>query len=174
MEKILVSACLLGKPVRYDGSDKTVASSILSQWQREGRVVGLCPEVEAGLPVPRPPAEIIGGRGGDAVHDGTAKILENTGKDVTQSFLAGAWKALETARKWHCRFALLTDGSPSCGSSFLYDGSFTGARIPGAGVVAALLLKNGVEVFSEHQISMLAERLDADETPFRTGCLRRF
>ena len=67
MEKVLVSACLLGEPVRYNGRDKRCEHDVLDRWLREGRVVAVCPEVAGGLPVPRPPAEIVNGAGGGKV-----------------------------------------------------------------------------------------------------------
>lgn len=160
MEKILVSACLLGRPVRYDAGDKALKSDLLAVWQREGRVVPLCPEMEAGLPVPRPPAEITAGAGGLAVLERGARIHDDLGNDVTDAFRAGANRALEVARAQGCRYALLTDGSPSCGSSFIYDGSFSGAKVAGAGVVAALLREARLEVFNEAEIEELAQRLN--------------
>jgi uncharacterized protein YbbK (DUF523 family) len=59
--------------------------------------------------------------------------------------------ALEMAVSQGCRFALLTDGSPSCGTSFVYSGRFDGAARKGNGVVAALLAENGIAVFSERE-----------------------
>ncbi len=163
MEKILVSACLLGKPVRYNGRDKAVNNDLLSVWQKEGRVLGFCPEIEAGLPVPRPPAEIAKGGRAEEVLAGRAQVIEDNGRDVSDAFLDGARKALAAAQGHGCRFALLTDGSPSCGSSFVYDGSFSGNRRAGVGVVTALLRQNGIEVFSEDQIGELARRLGSSK-----------
>ncbi|MGX9576532.1 DUF523 domain-containing protein [Mesorhizobium sp. f-mel] len=163
MEKILVSACLLGRPVRYNGLAKLVEHSALDQWRREGRLVGTCPELEAGFSVPRPPAEISSVRGGQAVLAGSALVFEATGADVTGLYVAGARAALALARRHDCRFALLVDGSPSCGSGFIYDGSFEGRKRLGAGVTAALLRENGIEVFAETEIDMLRDRLERDE-----------
>ncbi|WP_417425674.1 DUF523 domain-containing protein [Hoeflea sp.] len=160
MEKILVSACLLGSPVRYNGSDRLVENSLLTLWRKQGRIVPLCPEVAAGFPTPRPPAEIEPGLLGDDVLAGRARIFDRTGADVTSPFRLGAEIALETALSQGCRFALLTDGSPSCGTSFVYSGHFDGVASEGRGVVAALLSQNGVTVFSESQIGQLAEALD--------------
>jgi uncharacterized protein YbbK (DUF523 family) len=160
MERILVSACLLGNPVRYNGSDRLVEHRLIAQWLEQGRIVPLCPEVAAGFPTPRPPAEIEPGRQGEDVLAGTARIFDDTGDDVTSLFRLGAEIALETALSQGCRFALLTDGSPSCGTSFVYSGQFDGAMRDGIGVVAALLRQNGLAVFSESQIGELAERLD--------------
>ena len=155
-----MSACLLGKPVRYDGGDKALESRILSDWQDEGRVVGLCPEIEGGLPVPRPAAEIMSGGDAEGVLNGASQVFEIGGEDVSSAFVAGARRALAVAREQGCRYALLTDGSPSCGSSFIYDGRFTGTVVAGIGVVTALLRRNGIEVFSPTEIADLAKRLE--------------
>ena len=150
--KILVSACLMGHAVRYDGSAKPLIHPAMQRWQAQGRLVALCPEMSAGLPVPRPPAEIEGGQDGEVVLAGAARVLENTGRDVTAAFLAGAENALRLARAHDCRFALLIDGSPSCGSGFIYDGTFSGARRTGSGVVAALLRREGIAVYAHTRI----------------------
>src|ERR1700688_4977507 len=97
MQKVLISSCLLGDPVRYNGKDAKVESKIIASWIGEGRVVSICPEVSGGLSVPRSPAEIIG-TGGFAVLDGFAVVLDNRGIDVTWQFVAGAQKALELAQ----------------------------------------------------------------------------
>ena len=162
-EKLLVSACLLGRPVRYDGNAKTLHDSLLDRWMQEGRVIPVCPELLAGLPTPRPPAEIAQEESGSAVLHGTASIIEASGEDVTATYLAGARAAFELAVREGCRFALLTDGSPSCGSSFIYDGSFTGQRHAGEGVAAALLLEHGIQVFSPDRIGHIAALLDRDD-----------
>ncbi len=158
-DKILISACLLGEPVRYNGSGLNLQSSILAEWQEAGVLVPLCPEVAAGFPTPRPPAEIEEGRLGTDVLAGKGRIIEDTGQDVTEQFCLGASLAVKTALDAGCRFALLTDGSPSCGSTFIYSGNHDGQKRPGMGVVAADLRKNGIEVYAQHQIQELAERL---------------
>jgi uncharacterized protein YbbK (DUF523 family) len=158
MESILVSACLLGEKVRYNGGDKRSDHAILERWIREGRVVPVCPEVEGGLPVPRPPAEIAHGAGGLKVLNGAAKVLDGTGRDVTAHFVTGAVQALACARAKGIRIAILKEGSPSCGTGFTYDGTFTARRVPRPGVTAALLQQAGLHVFSETQLAE-AERL---------------
>ena len=160
MEKILVSACLLGSPVRYNGFDRLVENPLIAQWLEQGRIVPLCPEVAAGFATPRPPAEIEPGRPAEDVLAGKARILDDTGGDVTELFRLGAKIALETALYKGCRFALLTDGSPSCGTSYIYSGRFDGVARAGNGVVAALLAESGIAVFSESEIERLAEALD--------------
>jgi len=160
MDKILVSSCLLGRPVRYNGAGKRVESALLDLWREQGRIVALCPEVAAGFPTPRPPAEIEPGKQAEDVLAGNARIHERSGADVTVEFRSGADIALATARSHDCRFALLTDGSPSCGTSFVYSGRFDGVSRQGKGVVAAILSQNGIAVFAENQIELLAEALD--------------
>lgn len=158
-DKILVSACLLGWPVRYNGSAKTVTHPALERWQREGRLIPICPELTAGFSVPRPPAEIAAGQSGEAVLSDGARVIEATGADVTERYVAGARAALDLAREHGCQFALLIDGSPSCGSGFIYDGDFAGRTHVGAGVTAALLRQHGIEVFAETEIDTLQTRL---------------
>ncbi|WP_024550062.1 DUF523 domain-containing protein [Siccibacter turicensis] len=160
--KILVSACLMGHAVRYNASSKTLLSDSLVRWRDEGRLVVHCPELAAGLTTPRLPAEIVG-RDGDAVLDGNAAIVESDGRDVTPHYQLAAWLALDAARSAGCRFALLTDGSPTCGSETIYNGQFIGQRKPGSGVASALLRRHGIEVFSEAQIDLLQARLNEEE-----------
>lgn len=160
LAKVLVSACLMGRPVRYNGSAKTLQDALLDRWISEGRVVSICPEVMAGLPTPRPPAEIANGESGAAVLKRGGHIVEADGNDVTEAYLVGARIALAHAVGYGCRYALLTDGSPSCGGSFIYDGTFKGQRIDGEGVTAALLRQHGITVFTQTEISSLAAVLD--------------
>ncbi len=159
VERILVSACLLGGRVRYDGGAKTSEDELLAAWKAEGRLVSFCPEVEGGLPVPRPPAEVEGGAGGPAVLTGAARILTPAGQDVTRHFLAGAQRALDAARSFGVKLAILKEGSPSCGSLRIYDGTFRGRTTPGQGVTTALLELNGIRVFGEDRIPEAAEYL---------------
>ncbi|MFC3032604.1 DUF523 domain-containing protein [Pseudoalteromonas fenneropenaei] len=151
---MLVSACLLGEPVRYNGSCVTAALQALQQLQHHHQIYRLCPEVAAGLPIPRVAAEIQG-RGGAAVLSEQGRIVGSDGSDQTASFVAGAQLALNLCLRENIGFAVLTEGSPSCGSKRIYDGSFTGQQIAGEGVVTALLRQHGVQVFSQHQINEL-------------------
>ncbi len=159
--KVLVSACLLAQPVRYDGAAKTFHHPILEQWMAEGRLVAVCPERMAGMGIPREPAEISDGATGEDVLAGRARVFTAVGEDVTDAFVAGAKAALAAALANGCRCALLTDGSPSCGSRSIYDGSFAGRRHVGSGVTAALLRRHGIDVFSPEQIEELREILTA-------------
>jgi uncharacterized protein YbbK (DUF523 family) len=136
---VIVSACLLGAPVRYNGKDKKTNHPILQRWIEEGRVVSVCPEVMGGLGTPRPPAEIVH-------RDGIRRVYANA------EFERGAADALEQAIRHGARVAILKEGSPSCGSTFVYDGTFTGAGIAGSGVTTALLRERGIRVFSENEL----------------------
>jgi uncharacterized protein YbbK (DUF523 family) len=142
MKRVLVSACLLGERVRYDGQEKGVRHVVLQRWLSEGRVVGLCPEVEGGLPVPRPPAEQQAG----------GRIRTEAGADVTEAFSRGAAAALALVRAHGITVAVLKEGSPSCGSAYVYDGTFTRTRVEGGeGATTRALRGAGVRVFSEQQ-----------------------
>jgi len=117
-----------------------------------------CPELAAGLPTPRPPAEIVSGD--NKTQD---RIIEITGKEVTEHYQLGAWLALRTAQDAGCTAALLTDGSPTCGSQFIYDGSFSGRRKSGMGIAASLLSAHGIAVFSENNLANLIAWIDEKE-----------
>ncbi len=149
--KILVSACLLGRPVRYDGRAKTCLNPRLVAWLAAGRVVPFCPEVEGGFAIPRPRAELVGGDGG-AFWKGGAAVHDDRGADVSAGYRRGAEAALTLCQREGIRLAVLKEGSPSCGSHRIADGSFQGLIRPGPGVTAALLAAHGIEVLSEEDL----------------------
>ena len=165
--KLLVSACLLGEPVRYDGkaNDSKVASvqQTINQWQQRGLIVPVCPELMGGLPTPRPAAEITGGNGA-AVLAGAARIITNDQQDVTDAFVEGAQRALDTARQHGAVAALLASRSPSCGSDSTYDGSFSGTLTPYQGATAALLTANGIPCFPPERFDELKQWFEAKLT----------
>ena len=151
-----MSACLLGRPVRYDGGSKPRADQILLRWRAEGRLVSCCPEVEGGLPVPRPPAEIAPGS--------PLRVCTVDDTDVTDPFVRGAEAALATARRHDIKMAILKEDSPSCGSTRIYDGTFTGRSVAGSGVTTQLLERHGIRVFSEHTLDEAGAYLETLET----------
>lgn len=159
MEKILVSACLLGHAVRYDGSDKQVDHRIWKNWEDAQRLVSVCPEVSGGLPIPRPAAEIVGGSGNDVL-TGIARVINKADQDITQHFLEGARIALSLACSHNIKMAVFTEGSPSCGSHRIYDGSFSGEKISGEGVTIALLKQAGITIFSDDQVEAAQHYLE--------------
>ena len=140
---ILVSACLLGTPCRYDGQSRGVDLSHLTAIPGV-RIIPVCPECDGGLPTPRIPAERVGD-----------KVVSREGTDVTVAYRLGAEKALATAKREGCRFALLKERSPSCGSTCIYDGTFTGKLITGRGVCCETLENAGISVFSEETLAAL-------------------
>jgi uncharacterized protein YbbK (DUF523 family) len=140
------SACLCGIPCRYDGKANTIAD--IEDLHKAGKVVDICPEVLGGLPTPRIPSEIQGGCGAD-VWAGTASVVSKAGADVTDAFKRGAIAALARLRAANVTAVVLKERSPSCGTSVIYDGAFSGARVPGCGVAAAHFRAHGLQLFSE-------------------------
>ena len=133
---ILVSACLLGVPCRYDGRGQ--ADERIVALAKSHHLIPVCPEQLGGLPTPRPSAERSGTR-----------VLTRDDRDVTAPFTRGAEETLRLARLFSCRIAILKANSPSCGSGQIYDGCFCGRLIPGDGITAALLKQDGLTVLSE-------------------------
>ncbi|HSA52561.1 MAG TPA: DUF523 domain-containing protein [Yinghuangia sp.] len=158
MHKVLVSRCLLGQRVAYDGGVLAVDDR-LAQWVSDGRVVPVCPEVAGGLSTPRPPAEIPGGQGA-GVLDGTARVLTCDGDDVTDPYLEGARISLGLVARHGIRIAVLKARSPSCGNRETYDGTFTATRVTGEGVTAAALRRVDVRVFNEDELDAAQAALD--------------
>lgn len=115
--------------VRYDAFDVEAGDVLLERWRQEGRPVAFCLEPAGCFPVPRPPAEVEAGRGGDAVLDAGARVLEGAGGDVTAYFRKSAVTAVEAARARGAKMAVRKEGSPSCGSGKIYDGTFSGRAI---------------------------------------------
>ncbi len=141
MKKILVSACLYGHCTRYDGKNNLLLDNTFFKWKNRGLLVPVCPEELGGLSTPRKPSEIKDNR-----------VINSDGEDVTDNFERGANAALKIAKENNVLFAIMKDGSPSCGSTQIYDGSFTGTKINGSGVCAKLLLQNGIVVLSENDM----------------------
>jgi uncharacterized protein YbbK (DUF523 family) len=150
VRKILVSECLCGgRPVRYDGAEIPCADPLLLKWKAEGRLLPVCPEVLGGLPVPRPEAQRA--EGGVRTRDG---------RDITAAFRRGAARALRLALEHDVAFAILKDGSPSCGVRRIHDGTFSGVKVSGMGLAAEALAAAGFEIFSEDETERAAVLLD--------------
>lgn len=144
---ILVSACLIGRRCRYDGGGFDQYPDLRSLVE-EGRAIAVCPEELGGLSTPRPPAELVGGDGAGALA-GAAHLHTQDGTDVTSAFLKGAEATARIAAAHGARTAVLKARSPSCGCHGVYDGTFSGALVPGMGVTAARLTAMGLVVHSE-------------------------
>jgi len=135
----LISACLCGENCRYDGGCFNYPA--LRELAESGVALPYCPEHEGGLPIPRKPCEIIGER-----------VLAADGTDCTAEYMRGAEGALALCRQYGITAAILKDGSPSCGSTRIYDGTHTGCKIPGMGCAARLLSENGITLYNEIQL----------------------
>ena len=154
MKKILISACLAGDLVKYDGKFVPLTNQLLCEWNGRGLFVKVCPEVSGGLKIPRLPAQIVNGNGLDVL-EGKAKVMDIEGHDVTIAFLKGAENALSKVKKYNIEMAILKEKSPSCGIHHIYDGKFDSTLIPGFGVTTAILKQSGVRVFSENELEQV-------------------
>ena len=142
MEKILISACLVGDNVKYNGGNNL--SPKIDALLEKYELIPFCPEVEGGLSTPRSPAERINGR-----------VINQDGEDVTDSYMRGAELAFNICLYLKIKKVILKEKSPSCGSKIIYDGSFSHKEIPGMGVTAEYLKEKGIEVYSEDDIDSL-------------------
>ena len=149
--KILISACLLGQPVRYDGASKAVLHPLLHRLQQEGRLIPCCPELAGGLPVPRAAAEL----------QADGRVLTRDGVDLSDAFAQGAREAVTLAKAEGVCCALLKARSPSCGVGLIYDGHFCGTVQPGNGLTAQALQQAGIPLFTEEELEALARFLGA-------------
>lgn len=147
-ETILVSACLLGVNCRYDGNhgENEDVLALLDKYH----VVPVCPEQLGGMETPRSASE----------RRGENTVINQSGQDVTAFFVKGACETLKLAKIFGCKKAVLKERSPSCGHGMIYDGTFSGNKIPGSGVTAALLRENGIEVIGESRILSLITGTD--------------
>lgn len=146
--RLLVSACLLGVPCRYDGKPKP--HPLIDALSERHHLIPVCPEQLGGLPTPRPPAERRGER-----------VVNREGRDVTEAYRRGAEAVLLLCRRLRCEGAVLKERSPSCGKGEIYDGSFSGRLVPGEGVTAALLRTRGIPVYGESEMGELLGKADS-------------
>ena len=148
MDKILISGCLFGWHVRYDHGDIPCEDEIFLKWKSEGRLVPVCPEVFGGLPTPRPDSQRIGN-----------KVIACTGPDVTAEYEQGAIEAVRLAKDNRVKFCIMKEDSPSCGSTMIYDGTFTDKKIAGQGLAVQYLRAAGFTVFNENELAKAAQLL---------------
>ncbi len=141
-EKLLISACLLGRNCKYNGGNNY--HPLTEKLRERYDLVPVCPECFGGLPIPHDPSERVGDR-----------VLSRSGADVTAAFQKGAEKTVEAARKAGARKAVLKERSPSCGFGAIYDGTFTGTVVPGDGVAAQALAAEGVAIWGESRMEEL-------------------
>ena len=146
--KVLISACLLGDNVKYSGGNNLTPELVTLLEKYNVKIVKICPECFAGLPIPRVPSEIRGD-----------KVFSKDGWDITEEFLSGAEKTYQIAKRKRVDFAILKERSPSCGSTHIYDGSFSGNIIPGQGITAKRLTEEKIKVFSEENLEEIEKYL---------------
>ena len=139
--KIMVSACLLGENCKYDGGNNR--NEALLEMIAGHEVIPVCPEVAGGLPVPRIPAEIVNGR-----------AVNRNGEDVDEAFRKGAEKTLETAEQEKPDLIILQSRSPSCGVNEIYDGTFSGRKIPGHGIFADMAINADYKVIDVEDLHL--------------------
>jgi len=151
----IISACLCGVNCKYSG--KNNLNDRCMKLFREGKAVLVCPEQLGGLPTPRNPVEL--NNTASEVINGNGKAINNEGEDVTKQFSDGAYETLKIARELGATRAILKEGSPSCGSNFVYDGTFTGNKIKGKGITAQLLEDEGILVFSDEDLEVNNDKL---------------
>lgn len=152
MWKILISDCLLGRPVRYDGRGCLVKDDDFSRWFEEGRLVGFCPEMSANLGCPRPASEI----------NFLGQVVNQSGEDLTDLFQKAAELTFEFCKKNNVKLAILKEKSPSCGVQKIYDGTFSGKLIQGMGITASYLKQNGIPIFSDEQIQLAKKFIETN------------
>ena len=162
--KVLISSCLLGEDVRYDGNNSSIAmGSSFTFSQKEifmdilcdNEIYSFCPEVSGGLGTPRLPAEIVS-------TTKPFKVETNNEDDVTIPFLIGAKNALDICKDDDIKVALLKSKSPSCGNIEIYDGTFSNTLVEGQGLTARLLDENGIKVFNETQLEDLKKFIETN------------
>lgn len=141
--KILISACLVGEKVKYDGGDNALHVKTIEAWKNEGLLVPLCPEVLGDLSVPRLPCEVVLGE---------KRVINTLNEDVTEAFFKGANEALHVARNENVVMAILKARSPSCGKDVIYDGTFTSTKVNDSGITCKLFQEEGIAVFSEEEL----------------------
>ena len=142
MENLLISSCLVGNNTKYNGKNNYLP--LIEKLKDKYNLIVICPEVMGGLSIPRDPSEIKGD-----------KVISNKGNDVTKEYNLGAKIALELAKKYNCKKALLMEKSPSCGVRKIYDGTFSKNLIDGMGITTKLLYENKIEVYSKDEIDLL-------------------
>lgn len=152
MRKILVSSCLYGDCVRYDAVLTECTDPRFLKWKEQGRFIKICPEVFGGLSVPRPDSQRVADR-----------VMTRTGEDVTEAYETGAAETVRLVRENNVIFAIMKQRSPSCGSRIIYDGSFTGVKIPGEGVAVQRLREAGFQVFGEDELDQAERFLEQNE-----------
>ncbi|MDU2898833.1 MAG: DUF523 domain-containing protein, partial [Finegoldia magna] len=125
MQNVLISACLLGVDCKYNGSNNKLDDEIIHSLKEKYNLIPVCPEIMGGMPTPRNPVEITDG-----------KVFDNDGVEFTKEFEKGSEEVVKLAKLYDTTIAILKENSPSCGSNYIYDGTFNHQKIKGMGIAA--------------------------------------
>ena len=147
--KLLVSGCLLGENVRYDGKNSGIKEPMMQRLKDGFEIYSFCPEVSGGMPTPRVPSEIISME--------PLKVINKEKEDTTHFFIKGAKNCLEFCKDNGIKIALFKSRSPSCGNRYVHGGKFNKKLVEGKGVTVTLLNSHGIKVFNEEEIKELFE-----------------
>ncbi|MDU1400270.1 DUF523 domain-containing protein [Finegoldia magna] len=144
MQNVLISACLLGVDCKYNGSNNKLDDGIIHSLKEKYNLIPVCPEIMGGMPTPRNPVEISDG-----------KVFDYDGEEFTKEFEKGSEEVVKLAKLYDATIAILKENSPSCGSNYIYDGTFNHQKIKGMGIAAHKLSKENIKLFSEENIKIL-------------------
>lgn len=144
MQNVLISACLLGVDCKYNGSNNKLDDEIIHSLKEKYNLIPVCPEIMGGMPTPRNPVEISDG-----------KVFDYDGEEFTKEFEKGSEEVVKLAKLYDATIATLKENSPSCGSNYIYDGTFNHQKIKGMGIAAHKLSKENIKLFSEENVKIL-------------------
>lgn len=144
MQNVLISACLLGVDCKYNGSNNKLDDEIIHSLKEKYNLIPVCPEILGGMPTPRNPIEISDG-----------KVFDYDGEEFTKEFEKGSEEVLKLAKLYNSSIAILKENSPSCGSNYIYDGTFNHQKIKGMGIAAQKLSKENIKLFTEENVKIL-------------------
>ncbi|MDU1579754.1 DUF523 domain-containing protein [Finegoldia magna] len=144
MQNVLISACLLGVDCKYNGSNNKLDDKIIHSLKEKYNLIPVCPEIMGGMPTPRNPVEISDG-----------KVFDYDGEEFTKEFEKGSEEVVKLAKLYDATIAILKENSPSCGSNYIYDGTFNHQKIKGMGIAAHKLSKENIKLFSEENVKIL-------------------
>ena len=139
--KVVVSTCLLGENCKYNGGNNY--NGAVAEFVRDKEILPICPEMLAGMGCPRTPIEIVDG-----------VLMDRNGRNVDAAMRGVVAEALKQISLEEIQCAVLQSRSPTCGVNQVYDGSFTGKLIPGAGIFAQALKDAGFRVIDAEVIGI--------------------
>lgn len=144
MQNVLISACLLGVDCKYNGSNNKLDDEIINSLKEKYNLIPVCPEIMGGMSTPRNPVEIK-----------DKKVFDYDGIEYTEEFEKGSVEVLKLAKVFNATIAILKENSPSCGSNYIYDGSFNHQKIQGMGITARKLAEENIKLVSEENVKIL-------------------